>query len=1144
MAEPQTGRIGGGVLKDNLNLKEDNGGKDFLNFKNTSSDTALLHIDAVNKRIGINDEAPVRDLYIPARVRSDGINTDVTEFPNITIENNEINITNGGDLFLNASENIKLSALATDQLLIDDDRISTTVSNANIDIIPSGTGTVEIEPNLRVYGDMYTPGNITLGGNLIFGDGPQTPDLVGFDKEINSSILLDSAGGHALGSESKKFKTVFTQTLNADTLNTENLFIGTDEISLRQGNILYVAVNGSDTASGDHQLDPFATIKRALQEAALTATPETPVTVYISPGDYEEEFPLEVPSNVAVLGNNLRSVIIRPDTSSQSEDAFLMNGESSVDNVTIRDYYYDSVNNKGYAFRFKPGMVTTLRSPYIKNVTVFTQGTSVSASDPRGFASGDAGRGAYIDGSDVAAESRNASMLFYAVTFMTPGVECIVMTNGVRVEWLNSFTYFADKGFHAIRGSTGRVGQDGSTVEYGAELRSIGSANVYGNYGAVADGDGTLLYLIQHNFAYIGVGKDTTNDRTFVIAENETVQLNSGKIVYTSTDQTGKYKVGDNFFVDLETGRTSIDANTVNFEDGSELVLEDGFNRTVISGSKIETGNIKITTDTIETLSGDLNLFSANPNTNISSNVNLKENLSVTGNIDVAGTLVRLGDEPTDKITLNTPIDQNFLPDVNSSYTLGTPARRWQNIFVDNTSIDDIRIFDNVITTTASNSNLELRSNSASTVNLKKVSFRQDTIGTTIDDDSSPADLVLNPNSTQNVIINADSFVLPNGSTSQRIRKQGDLRFNTDDNVFEGFDGTGFIGFGGVYSSDRRTSITADLNNNFINLNSTGNRVGEVNAKGLEIHGLSVDSISIQDNIITSNESNANLDIVRNGTGSVYFDGQEYFRNNTWTNDSIDSAFNIYTTDNGYVKINDTFGSVLNNNGTTLIEDTSLVSLGTGLTGATLINNITGGVTVVDPGTGTGTGGFDTYRHYEFTGSNDRSIETISFDLNNFTGGKFRGKVICGNASNGGEQPDGSENLILQWDDGSNSWEDVDIVVAASDFASFSSWIDFEINLPLNLFSGFDPSTIKFRFLQNTVSETTGDNYGLANIEFLYATDQSANPEAGAMRYNVGTSTLEVYDGINWIFSTGTEEDPVTREYMQSRTEIWTLILG
>ena len=37
-------------------------------------------------------------------------------------------------------------------------------------------------------------------------------------------------------------------------------------------------------------------------------------------------------------------------------------------------------------------------SSYIRNVTVITQGKTTSGSDPRGFLSGDAGKGAYVDG--------------------------------------------------------------------------------------------------------------------------------------------------------------------------------------------------------------------------------------------------------------------------------------------------------------------------------------------------------------------------------------------------------------------------------------------------------------------------------------------------------------------------------------------------------------------------------------------------------------------------------------------------------------------------------------------------------------------------------------------------------------------------
>ena len=91
----------------------------------------------------------------------------------------------------------------------------------------------------------------------------------------------------------------------------------------------------------------------------------------------------------------------------------------------------------------------------------------------------------------------NASMLFHSVTFITPGVDGLVARNGVRVEWLNSFTYFASRGLVLEQGTVGVEIAGDSTRRYGAELRSIGSANVYGGKGAVADGADTLAYLIN-----------------------------------------------------------------------------------------------------------------------------------------------------------------------------------------------------------------------------------------------------------------------------------------------------------------------------------------------------------------------------------------------------------------------------------------------------------------------------------------------------------------------------------------------------------------------------------------------------------------------------------------------------------------------
>ena len=68
----------------------------------------------------------------------------------------------------------------------------------------------------------------------------------------------------------------------------------------------------------------------------------------------------------------------------------VQNRTADTDPLNIGQVYYRSDTGD---------MKVTSRSPYVRNVTVITQGQTTSASDPRGFDSGDAGKGALVDGS-------------------------------------------------------------------------------------------------------------------------------------------------------------------------------------------------------------------------------------------------------------------------------------------------------------------------------------------------------------------------------------------------------------------------------------------------------------------------------------------------------------------------------------------------------------------------------------------------------------------------------------------------------------------------------------------------------------------------------------------------------------------------
>ena len=285
------------------------------------------------------------------------------------------------------------------------------------------------------------------------------------------------------------------------------------------GKTWFVSTNGTDkaTVGGTNPLNtaainsnqwgatgstPFRTLKYALDNYAQSGD-----TVIVTAGEYEETFPLSIPAGVAIRGGGQKNTFIKPSTGTNLLDAFWIIGDCMIEDVTIKDYFYDSGNDTGYAFRLKSGytVATEGRRPYIKGVSVITKGSVTSGSDPRGFNQGDAGRGALIDGSVVATTSSEAAILFNECTFVVPNARGLYLKNGARAEWLNSFTYFAQDSIVGENpGGSGFAGQgktrlklNGVTGTFNAtdtiELRN--AANTVIASGTIDSNDGTYIRI-------------------------------------------------------------------------------------------------------------------------------------------------------------------------------------------------------------------------------------------------------------------------------------------------------------------------------------------------------------------------------------------------------------------------------------------------------------------------------------------------------------------------------------------------------------------------------------------------------------------------------------------------------------------------
>ena len=1175
------GRISGPLLKANL----------LRNGQNLAFETDLLYLDVVNRRIGVKTNSPqyALDVNGVARVQDLEITNNTFQVGNVTLDGNNGTISSSAQEFsiATADNTIVGNRVLIGDLEINNNFIENTNTNSDLFIRANGTGNVNIVGNTQINGDLHATGNISADGSITLGD--TDTDSIFLNADIASDIMPDAHNTYNIGSTNKRWATGYFANITTENLTTNDLDFGSINLISVPGNIYYVGTNGSDSATGTHPQDPVRTIAKGL---AMAGTGDT---VYVYPGTYQEAFPLNVPVGVTVKGHSLRSVEISPTSGTQSNDAFRMQGDSTVEDLTIKDFYYNSGSDTGYGFRFAPNFRVYLRSPYVRNVTVITKGTTTSNTDPRGFASGDAGRGALLDGSVANVDSREASMLFHSVTFITPGQTALKVTNGSRIEWLNCFTYFADKGIEIVDGSSGlkgdgktrikysglsgsapsagntislynaagtllanstiesvdtntvvidgkatgfitplsrakktitavgnaqivtsapvkfgsgialfdgvgdrfttttqsdfgfgtgdfsiecilylsddtgtesmfdfragsdtdsalhfytvdrkpkvaigntiimqpnvtlinttfyhlmvsRVGTtmkifvDGSSIDsvtdssdlgvtkplvigskydgstsflqgrlddirvrkgagesanftnptaaavvdantvlklnfdgdngsqivndddtfiqdvrfnngatataltlidhsdFGGEIRSIASASVYGNYGIFGDGSGSTIYAIGMNLAYIGVGKDVTNDTTQVIQANEVTANNGANIYFSTVDHKGDFRVGDLFRIDQSTGQVTFTNAEFLFNNNQGITFTDGVNTTIIDGTKIESGNIRITGNTVSSTSGNININSAGGTINLLDNVNVNGNMNVTGNVTVGGNIT-LGDETTDSIQITARIDSDIIPAVDNTYKLGTTSLAWQELNVGKVVVDDITIDNDTIQSTGSDGSINFVPNGAGKIAIDNLRFDSNII-------SNPTgDIVLDPHSESVTIDSTGALVLPKGTTAERPGSAitGMIRYNTETNVFEAYNGQ-WTELGGVFDDDRDTYITPELtpgaDDDKLRFYAGGSLVATVDANRFDVARLEVDDIAISGNTIQTITTNQNLNLQANGGGLVSIENFS-FNGNQITNTVEGAVTTLKQTGTGYFKVEGTGGFVI-----------------------------------------------------------------------------------------------------------------------------------------------------------------------------------------------------------------------------------------
>jgi hypothetical protein len=241
------GRISGPLLK--ANLVRD--GVDL------AFETDLLYLDVTNSRIGVNTATPTTDLDVNGHTRS----------TNLTVDN-QLNIgalSIAGNTITSSTSTIRFEAAAGEatiyhaRLQVDDlqlagGTISTTVSDANIELNPNGTGTVNIVANTNITGNLAVTGNVTATGNVVIGGnitiGNELTDFIEINASIKSDLIPETDNTYDLGSSSFRWRTVyannfFTDAITVPSIDIGNLMFRDNEITTTTGQDLYIDGNGS-----------------------------------------------------------------------------------------------------------------------------------------------------------------------------------------------------------------------------------------------------------------------------------------------------------------------------------------------------------------------------------------------------------------------------------------------------------------------------------------------------------------------------------------------------------------------------------------------------------------------------------------------------------------------------------------------------------------------------------------------------------------------------------------------------------------------------------------------------------------------------------------------------------------------------------
>ena len=373
------------------------------------------------------------------------------------------------------------------------------------------TGNVTVGGTIT-YEDVTNVDSLGLGtfrsGVEVFAGTATTALIVEGDTRITGILTVGSASV-TIDGDNNTISTGIVTITNSSVIIGDNVSIDTGASGINSApNVFYVAKDGDDDNNGTSIDNAKLTIAGAVSVASSGSV------IKVLSGNYVESNPITLPAFSAVIGDDLRTVKVLPNT--PTSDIFHVNKGCKVSNITFSGH-----TAPGAAIAFPSGGATNVgggkwKGPYIQNCTSDTT----------------TGTGIRIDGNLA---EKTKSMNVDAFTQYNQGGVGVAVTNEGYAQLVSVFTICCDRAI---------------TCHAGGQADLANSNCSFGTLGLVADGKGSQQFIgtvtssaaaAQDNVTInVGTGETRPYDGQIVFFDElyksvETITVGSGGTGYTST---------------------------------------------------------------------------------------------------------------------------------------------------------------------------------------------------------------------------------------------------------------------------------------------------------------------------------------------------------------------------------------------------------------------------------------------------------------------------------------------------------------------------------------------------------------------------------------------------------------------------------